>query len=619
MTEEKTPLATILVVDDTPMNLRLLAKILTRKNYRVRLAPDGLLALESIKAEIPDIVLLDINMPKMDGYEVCESLKANDATAHIPVIFISALGEVMDKVRAFNVGGVDYITKPFQVEEVLARVATHLTMRDLQKKLQSTNMLLEERIQQRTAELNKTNAILEQEVQERIRAEEALRAIVEGTAATTGGDFLRTLVQHLADALNMDAAMVTECISSNKDEVHTLAFWYQEKAQENFTYHTQNTPCEEVLAGNIRTHEHIERTNFVGTVFEPYSFQAYIGFPLYTASGEVLGHLAVFHTQPIEKNEHHLELLQIFAARTGAELERKKAEDELRYTNSAYSRFVPKEFLTLLAQENIIDVRLGDQVQMEMTVLFSDIRSFTSISEQMTPQENFTFLNAYLERVSPIIREHGGFIDKFLGDGIMALFPNADNALQAGIAMQHEVKIFNKLHRSKNQEDVNIGIGIHTGSLMLGIIGEEERLQGTVIADAVNTASRIDGLTKVYGAPLLISEETLSRLADPQRYRYRFLDRVQMKGKRHPVGIFEVFDGESDDIAKLKLSSTPLFADGLTLYQNRMFAEASVKFSEVLRMYPDDRAARLYLGRAAYQIVQGSENDFGRFESLLDE
>jgi len=127
----------ILVVDDTLATLRLLVDMLVNQGYDVRPAPNGALALRAAQSTAPDLILLDIKMPGMDGYTVCEKLKANPQTEDIPVIFISALNEVLDKVKAFSVGAVDYITKPFQLEEVLARIQTHLTLRQLQKRLQT--------------------------------------------------------------------------------------------------------------------------------------------------------------------------------------------------------------------------------------------------------------------------------------------------------------------------------------------------------------------------------------------------------------------------------------------------------------------------------------------------
>ena len=155
----------ILIVDDTPDNLRLLSTMLSEQGYKVRSALNGEMALMGVNAVPPDLILLDINMPKMNGYDVCSALKASDATREIPVIFISALGEVWDKVKGFSVGGVDYITKPFQLKEVLARIETHLTIRNLQMQLQEQNMRLRQevcnRMQAEQAERDKSQQLAE--------------------------------------------------------------------------------------------------------------------------------------------------------------------------------------------------------------------------------------------------------------------------------------------------------------------------------------------------------------------------------------------------------------------------------------------------------------------------
>lgn len=134
----------ILVVDDTPDNLHLLVGLLTKQGYKIRPVTSGKMALSAAQGMPPDLILLDINMPEMDGYQVCEQLKADERTRDIPVIFLSALNDVFDKVKAFAVGGVDYITKPFQIEEVLARINTHLAMKTLQTHLQQKNHDLEQ-------------------------------------------------------------------------------------------------------------------------------------------------------------------------------------------------------------------------------------------------------------------------------------------------------------------------------------------------------------------------------------------------------------------------------------------------------------------------------------------
>jgi len=189
--------ANIVVVDDNPANLRLLVGMLSEKGYKVRPVLNGELALSGAKAIPPDLILLDINMPQMNGYEVCQRLKAESITRDIPVIFISALDDVVDKVQAFAVGGVDYVTKPFQLEEVLARVETHLSIRNLQVNLKEKNAELEETVQQ-------LKITQEQLIQSEKMA--ALGQLVAGIAheINTPLGAIRSSVENIADFLNQD-------------------------------------------------------------------------------------------------------------------------------------------------------------------------------------------------------------------------------------------------------------------------------------------------------------------------------------------------------------------------------------------------------------------------------
>ncbi|WP_293128809.1 ATP-binding protein [Microcoleus sp. bin38.metabat.b11b12b14.051] len=175
---EETPLGNILVVDDTPENLRLLSTMLTHRGYAPRCVINGQMALRACNSNPPDLILLDIMMPEMNGYEVCQHLKSEPKTREIPVIFISAKDELFDKVNAFAVGAVDYISKPFQFEEVLARIESHLTLRKLQKQLKEQNVLLQEEITSRLAvekTLHEKNQILELEISNRLAVEKALQ------------------------------------------------------------------------------------------------------------------------------------------------------------------------------------------------------------------------------------------------------------------------------------------------------------------------------------------------------------------------------------------------------------------------------------------------------------
>ena len=217
----------------------------------------------------------------------------------------------------------------------------------------------------------------------------------------------------------------------------------------------------------------------------------------------------------------------------------RKTITDLKDTNISIERFVPQAFLAIVGKPSIVEVELGDNKRKNMTILFSDIRNFTTLSEAMTPDENFAFINAYLERMGPVIRDHNGFIDKYIGDAIMALFESADDALKAGLGMLETLEAFNADRRAAGQAPIGIGVGINTGTLMMGTIGEKHRMDGTVISDAVNLASRIEGLTKTYRIGLLISQYTVENLADPKAYDIRPVDDVVVKGKTRPVTIFE--------------------------------------------------------------------------------
>ena len=292
---------------------------------------------------------------------------------------------------------------------------------------------------------------------------------------------------------------------------------------------------------------------------------------------------------------------------------------EIERIASASARFVPREFLSVLQKKSIVDVELGDQVMGEMTIMFSDVRGFTTLSEGMTPKENFDFINSLLNQICPLIRDHHGFVDKYMGDGVMALFPReADDAVQAAIDMRQQLAKFNKKRKAQNLLPIEIGIGLHSGLLMLGTIGEAQRMEGTVISDAVNLASRVEGLTKRYGASLVISEQTLMRLKDPTKYSFRFVDKVQVKGKQLSVSVFEVFDGSSEEMMTLQMETKSDFEEGLFLYHDKQFPEASVYFNKVLKRNPKDEAARLYLQRAAHFMIHGVPEDWSGAEVMLE-
>jgi hemerythrin len=305
---------------------------------------------------------------------------------------------------------------------------------------------------------------------------------------------------------------------------------------------------------------------------------------------------------------------------------RQGVEQRLADLQTAYSRFVPPQLVELLGKESILDVAWGNQVEKKMTILFSDIRGFASLSERMSPQQCFDFINAYLSFMEPVVLAHGGFIDKYIGDAVMALFPTrGDDALRAALDMLAELNNFNAQQAVQlaelpvdhpercNGGDVRIGIGLNSGLLMLGVIGGSKRMEVTVISDAVNLAARVETLTKTYQTPLLLTQHTLNSIREPADFSIRFVDRVRVRGKHLAQSIYEVFDADPPPLKAAKLASRDTFEDALAHYHFRRMDEALALFSDCLEHTPGDTPAAVYWQRCRQanrnHLVEAGESD----------
>lgn len=282
----------------------------------------------------------------------------------------------------------------------------------------------------------------------------------------------------------------------------------------------------------------------------------------------------------------------------------------IQRANETLNRFIPQEVLDFLKKENISQIQVGDQVSQEMTILFSDIRFFTSITEKTSSVEVFAFLNQYFSKMNEIIQNNSGFIDKYIGDAILAVFPNSpEDALKSAIQMQNYIK--NAVFQIEGKEKkISIGIGIHNGNVLLGVVGGNQLIQTTVISDVVNTASRLEGLTKVYGTPIIISEDVIKNTNGTPEYQLRFLDCASIRGKEKLTYICEVYDFEDDEQIKLKNFTKDSFDLGLMTYQNGNYQKAWEVFLDILTINPKDKAAAYYLNKTASFLVEGIEKHY---------
>jgi len=255
------------------------------------------------------------------------------------------------------------------------------------------------------------------------------------------------------------------------------------------------------------------------------------------------------------------------------------------------NRFVPHQFLNLLGKSDLLDVKLGNSTQKVLTILFADIRGFTTFSEKNEASEVFSTLNLFLSQIEPIISNHNGFIDKYIGDAIMALFPDdANDAVKAAIAIQRQLELFNQ----ENHTNFRFGIGINTGPVMIGTLGSENRMDGTVISDTVNTASRIENLTKVYNIMLLISDETKSRLSE-NTFHFRYVEAVALRGKSNKTILWEILDILPANQLSKRLNNLATYNQAIEFWQHGELKKAQDLFEQCLQSDPEDCLIKWYL------------------------
>ena len=589
----------IICIDDEPTildSLKIQLKKALGDEYIIETAEGSEDALELLEELLADkyeiaVVISDYLMPAIKGDELLKRI--HEISPKSLKIMLTGQADLEAVTNAINHAKLyRYIAKPWQTEDLSLTVKEAVNSYLQDKKLEEQNAQLQ-LMNQQLERLNREQAALIAQLHENEnRLTQFLEAMPVGVAVLDeSGKF------YLANQKAIELQGKGIAPSATPDQLTEVYQIYI--AGTNQPYPTENLPLVRALRGESSTADDLE-IHQNGKIIPVEVW----GSPIYDEKGNVAYAIAAFQDISDRKHaeaERQKFIEELFELNCNMEL---ALETETKLTNAA-RRFVPNEFLSLLGHKSIVDVKLGDQVQQEMSVLFSDIRDFTTLSESMSPSDNFKFINAYLSRMESAIVENRGFIDKYIGDGIMALFSgSADDAVKAGIAMLRRLAEYNQYRTKSGYMPIQIGIGINTGSLMLGTVGGQNRMDSTVISDTVNLASRLETLTKNYGMSLLISHETLARLQNPTEYNIRFIEQVRVKGKSKPVAIFEVFDGDEPEIKEGKQATKTIFEEGSLLYHQHSFREAEKLFNEVLIINPGDTVAQLYLNisRAAGSI-----------------
>ena len=387
----KTP--RILLVDDDAVNLFYLAELLELEGYETISASSGSEALRLAKSCEPALILLDVMMPEMDGFEVCRQCRENPQLQTVPVIFLTALDDDESRLKALEIMGDDYITKPIQSKLLLAKISNLFRLQAMRNK--DSQAKLTEKIQEKTK-------------------------------------------KSLSAAWQINQALTEK-----------------------------------------------------------------------------------------------------------------------------FRLFVPEQFLHRIAPQGVESIELGNAKEEEMTILFCDIRGFTTIAEEMPAMETFKWLNAFFTQMNQVISLNNGFIDKFLGDAILAVFDrpdhHAEDAVMAAVMMRQTLQDFNVSDEILNLEmPVDIGVGIHSGRGLIGTLGADSRMDSTVIGDVVNTASRLQDLTKVYGCQVIVSEKTISALNNSNSFNFNFIDDVTPRGKQKSLRVYELLGTTVLPLEEAKTSYLPI-------------------------------------------------------------
>ena len=386
----------ILAVDDDSTNRQVLKNFLVPMGYQVIECENGFDAIKVVNEALkPDIILMDVNMPGMSGYEACRKIREILPFHAYPILFVTAKLEERDLVEAINAGGNDYIRKPFSKGELLARISVHLSISNLTK---------------------------------------------------------------------------------------------------------------------------------------------------------------------------------------------------------AQSQFIQERKLAWLNCKSVTEVKVGMNAQHQMTALFLDMAGFTNLAETMTSIDLIKFVNSFLGNLAPFIHSHGGVVDKYIGDGILGLFSSPHDALLAGLAIAKAQKDYNEIHRSGGKRAlIETRIGINSGSVSFGAIGFDGKIEMTALGDAINVASRLEGLARIMGASILITEKTFEESNLKSTASYRKLGPIQVRGKDQPISIIEVIDGVDQDLSHFKMIYKNEFEKSVAFYHAGLISESKMGFLSLIDKYPSDKACLYFL------------------------
>ena len=586
---------------------RILSKIiqteLEKLDYEVQCFKDGFSLLKQITTSTPNLIICDNNLAEIDGIEVCKILKTGSPKDSIPFILISADDSVFDfwisaieanRVVLVKNDNIDYLiesVKSLLDYKYVEAEAFFETEEDESKESKSKAKKTEDEILVPwiVNAMSKSNFFfnMSKNVIQLYASVSNIEALVEQIFR-----LIYSACSFDGIVLVLDSQPAKVFISGTEYFDVSVAdeFWnickveYEQQAKKNHTIPYEETYYENILLKqperekyeSYRAFTLKNKNGFVGTLHLASTKRKLFNYKIQSSIEFILPALANILQEAVERSELALQ------------------ESKLR---TAFSKFVPEEVINDFLVSTESQELKNKNEKRNVVVLMSDIRSFTSISEVNKPEDVVNFLNTYFTHMVDIVKKYGGTVDKFVGDAIMVLFgapisynDNAKRAVQAAMEMYAQLEKI-PCGNLKFPEGIklDIGIGIHYGPVIVGQIGSADKTNYTVIGDTVNLASRLEGLTKLYGARIIISEAVRDELDESMNAL--LLDSVKVKGKTESVFIYRV------DEKPLSKDFTQAYEKGFKSYSEGAFSLAVPYFEEALKFLPQDKAAKLMLER----------------------
>ncbi|GHV68049.1 hypothetical protein AGMMS49928_06540 [Spirochaetia bacterium] len=604
----------ILVLEDSDIFADMLLEFLSSSGYMAERAVNGFEGIKKVFTFMPHLIITDVEMPLLKGYQVTRLLKSRKNTKNIPVIMFTTLSETKDKFWGNQAGADAYLEKS---------PGNFQPLSDTIGKILSEPHDIDFTAIEREGKKVNDNGIIE--MVSNLLDNKLFQTTVIGMLAELSDKVysLEMIARGIFDLLHKvcETEIVSLMVRSNNGALYVYTANFAGFSKESVNDFSGISVSD---FNNLFPDFQVESKSaeeFYPAGDSQKKIASYITIPL-VIGGEKFASVHIANSIKEYFSPNIVENINIFLASAAPivanALSMKDLAELQKNTRTAFARYVPADVMDELIGTSS---KLAYQSEnRNVAVLFTDIRNFTNISEHSEAQEVVEFLNAYFAKMGEIIISEGGHIDKFIGDAIMAVFGafhttgNAPaESIRAAVKMLAALSTVDTAGITLSEGGLKIGIGIHCGECVMGNIGFQNKMDYTIIGDNVNLASRLEGITKVYRHPLIVSEYMYNETKD--RFLFRKVDNVRVKGKQEPVGIYAIYTGfegdsgnvlRSGEIVDLPVVPSLLinrdvlanYNNGLRLFQMREWKPAQEYFGKAMEINKDDYLSRIYFERS---------------------